>query len=111
MLMEWVILYVAVLFEVAATTALRASEGFPRLVTTLIVVVGYGISFYLMTQALNKIPLAVVYAVWSALGIALISIVGVIRYGEGLDAPAIIGLVMIVGGVVVINVFSKSVAY
>jgi small multidrug resistance pump len=109
--MEWVILYVAVVFEVAATTALKASEGFTRLVPTLIVVVGYGVSFYLLTQTLNKIPLAVVYAVWSALGIALISIVGAIRYGESLDAPAVIGLVMIVGGVLVINVFSKSVAH
>jgi small multidrug resistance pump len=109
--MEWVILYVAVLFEVAATTALKASESFTRLIPSLIVIVGYGVSFYLMSLALNKIPLAVVYAVWSALGIALISIVGAIRYGESLDAPAVAGLVMIVGGVIVINVFSKSVAH
>ena len=109
--MEWVILYVAVLFEVAATTALKASEGFTRLIPSLIVVVGYGVAFYLMTLSLNKIPLAIVYAVWSALGIALISIVGAIRYGESLDAPAIMGMVMIVGGVIVINVFSKSVAH
>jgi small multidrug resistance pump len=109
--MEWVILYVAVLFEVAATTALKASEGFTRLIPSLIVVAGYGVAFYLMTLSLNKIPLAVVYAVWSALGIALISIVGAIRYGERLDAPAVAGLAMIVGGVIVINVFSKSVAH
>jgi small multidrug resistance pump len=109
--MEWVILYVAVLFEVAATTALKASDGFTRLIPSLIVVVGYGVAFYLMTLALNKIPLAIVYAVWSALGIALISIVGSIRYGESLDAPAVAGLVMIVGGVIVINVLSKSVAH
>ncbi|HEX6831805.1 MAG TPA: multidrug efflux SMR transporter [Methyloceanibacter sp.] len=109
--MEWVILYVAVLFEVAATTALKASEGFTRLIPSLIVVVGYGVAFYLMTLSLNKIPLAIVYAVWSALGIALISIVGAIRYGESLDAPAVAGLAMIVGGVIVINVFSKSVAH
>ena len=109
--MEWVILYVAVLLEVAATTALKASEGFTRLIPSLIVVAGYGVSFYLMTFALNKIPLAAVYAVWSALGIALISIIGAIRYEENLDAPAIMGLVMIVGGVIVINVFSKSVAH
>ena len=92
--MEWVILYVAVLFEVAATTALKASEGFTRLIPSLIVVAGYGVAFYLMTLSLNKIPLAVVYAVWSALGIALISIVGAIRYGESLDAPAVAGLAM-----------------
>jgi small multidrug resistance pump len=109
--MEWVILYVAVLFEVAATTALKASESFTRLIPSLIVIVGYGVSFYLMSLALKKIPLAVVYAVWSALGIALISIIGAVRYGENLDAPAIMGLVMIVGGVIVINVFSKSVAH
>ena len=109
--MEWVILYVAVLFEVAATTALKASEGFTRLIPSLIVFVGYGVAFFLMTLALNKIPLAIVYAVWSALGIALISIVGFIRYGESLDAPAVAGLVMIVGGVIVINVLSKSVAH
>ena len=109
--MEWLYLYVAVLFEVSATTALKASEQFTRLVPSLIVVMGYGVSFYLMTITLQKLPLGVVYAVWSALGIALISIVGAIRYGESLDAPAILGLGMIVGGVIVINIFSKAVAH
>ncbi len=109
--MAWVYLYVAVLFEVAATTALKASESFTRLVPSLIVVLGYGVSFYLMTLTLNKLPLGIVYAVWSACGIALIAIIGAIRYGESLDVPAVLGMAMIVGGVVVINLFSKSVAH
>jgi len=109
--MAWFWLYVAVLFEVTATTALKASESFTRLVPSLIVVVGYGVSFYLMTITLQKLPLGIVYAVWSACGIVLIAIVGAVRYGEVLDTPAVVGMAMIVAGVAIINLMSKSVAH
>lgn len=109
--MSWFWLYVAILFEVAATSALKASESFTRLVPSLIVIVGYSVSFYLMTITLQKLPLGVVYAVWSACGIVLVAIIGAVRYGESLDAPAVAGMAMIVGGVLVINLLSKSVAH
>ena len=109
--MAWLYLYVAIAFEVAATTALKASESFTRLVPSLIAVVGYSVAFYLMTLTLQKLPLGIVYAVWSACGIVLIAIIGAVRYGESLDVPAVIGVAMIVGGVLTINLLSKSVAH
>ena len=108
--MEWLYLYVAIAAEVMATSALKASESFTRLVPSMIVVVGYSIAFYLMTLALQKIPLGVAYAIWSAFGMALVAIIGTVRYGESLDAPALAGMALIVAGVLVINLLSKSVA-
>lgn len=109
--MAWLYLSVAVLFEVAATSALKASESFTRLGPSVIVIIGYAVSFYLMTIALQKLPLGVVYAVWSASGIVLIAIIGAVRYGERLDAPAMIGMALIVAGVLTINLLSKTEAH
>lgn len=109
--MEWIYLYIAIAAEVMATSALKASASFTQLVPSIIVVVGYSVSFYLLTFALQKIPLGVAYAIWSAFGMTLVTIIAAVRYGETLDTPAIVGMAMIVGGVLVINLMSKSVAH
>ena len=98
----------AILSEVMATTALKASDGFTRLGPSLLSGLGYCISFYLLAQGMKSIPTGVVYAVWSGLGIVLISVVGWAVYGEKLDTAALIGMAMIVAGVGVIQLFSKT---
>lgn len=107
--MSYLYLAIAIVAEVIATSALKASMEFTKLVPTLIMIVAYGVAFYCMTLALRTIPLGITYAIWSGLGIVLISLVGVFWYGEKLDWPAILGMTMIISGVVVINLFSKMV--
>lgn len=109
--MNWVFLAIAIVAEVIATSALKAAEGFTRPLPSLIVVIGYGVAFYFLSLTLRTIPVGVAYAVWSGVGIFLISIIGWLLFGQVLDAAAIVGLVLIVAGVVVLNVFSKSVAH
>jgi small multidrug resistance pump len=101
----------AIVLEVAGTTALQASAQFTRPVPTLIMVVCYLSAFYFLTLALRVIPVGLAYAIWSGLGIVLISLIGLIVFKQKLDIPAIIGLGMIVSGVVVVNVFSKSIPH
>ena len=98
----------AILSEVMATTALKASDGFTRLGPSLLAGVGYCISFYLLAQVMKSIPTGVVYAVWSGLGIVLISVVGWAVYGQKLDAAAMAGMALIMAGVGVIQLFSKT---
>ena len=109
--MQWLFLSVAVVAEVIATSTLKVSDGFSRFVPSLVVIIGYGVSFYFLSLALRTMPVGVAYAVWSGVGIALISLIGWLFLGQSLDAPAIIGLTLIGAGVVVINGFSKSVAH
>jgi small multidrug resistance pump len=109
--MNWLILSAAILSEVIATSALKATAGFTKLIPSLIVVAGYCTSFYFLSLALKTIPLGVAYAIWSGVGIALISIIGYFLYRQVLDIPAIIGIAMIGAGVIVINVFSKAVSH
>jgi len=104
-------LFIAIIAEVTATSALKASEEFTKLYPSLIVVVGYGVAFYFMTLVLRVIPIGITYAVWSGLGIVLVTIVGIFLYKQIPDIPAIIGMGLIVSGVVVINVFSKSIGH
>jgi small multidrug resistance pump len=104
-------LFIAIIAEVTATSALKASEEFTKLYPSLIVVVGYGVAFYFMTLVLRVIPIGITYAVWSGLGIVLVTIVGIFLYKQIPDIPAIIGMGLIVSGVVVINVFSKSISH
>ena len=106
--MVYIYLALAIIAEVAATSALKASEEFTRLVPSLIVIVGYGVAFYLLTLVLRVIPVGVTYAIWSGLGIVLVTVVGIFLYKQIPDLPAIIGMALIVSGVVVINVFSKT---
>lgn len=108
---HWLILGVAIISEVIATSALKASEGFTRLLPSALVVVGYGIAFYCLSLVLRTLPVGIVYAIWSGVGVALIALVGWLLYGQALDLPAIVGLTLIVAGVIVLNVFSKTVAH
>jgi small multidrug resistance pump len=105
------ILLIAVTAEVVATSALKASEGFTRLLPSIIVVIGYGVAFTCLSLTLKTIPVGVAYAIWSGAGTALIALVGWLYFKQHLDLAAIIGLSMIVGGVIVLNVFSKMSAH
>ncbi|MEJ5198004.1 MAG: multidrug efflux SMR transporter [Anaerolineae bacterium] len=107
----WLILFGAIVAEVIATTALRGSDGLRKLGPTLVMIVGYGVSFYLLSLTLKTIPMGVAYAVWSGIGLVLIALSGRIVFGQRLDAPALIGMALIVAGVAVINLFSRSVAH
>lgn len=107
----WIILIVAVLGEVVATTSLKLSEGFTKLVPSVVVVIGYAIAFYCLSLTLKSIPLGIAYAVWSGLGIVTVSILGWLIFGQKLDFWAILGMLLIVGGVVVLNLLSKTAAH
>ena len=109
--MSYIFLAVAIIAEVIATSALKASDEFNNLIPSIIVVVGYGVSFYCLAIVLKTIPVGVTYAIWSGLGIVLIALVGLVFFGQKLDAPAVFGMSLILAGVVVINVFSKSVGH
>lgn len=106
--MSWLYLAIAILAEVVATSALKAADGFTRLAPSIVVVTGYCTSFYFLSLALRGVPVGVAYAVWSGVGIVLISIIGWGLHGQKLDAAAIAGMALIVAGVVVLNVFSKA---
>ena len=105
--MNWLILGIAICAEVIATSALKASAGFTRLLPSILVVVGYAISFYLLSLTLKVIPIGITYAVWSGLGVVLISLVAWYFYGQKLDLESVIGISLIVAGVMVLNLFSK----
>ncbi|WP_408306817.1 MULTISPECIES: DMT family transporter [Paraburkholderia] len=107
----YALLAIAIVAEVIATSAMRASEGFSRLVPATVVVIGYGIAFYCLSLTLKTIPVGIVYAVWSGAGIVLITLVAVVMYRQVPDVPAIIGLGLIVAGVAVLNMFSKMQAH
>lgn len=102
---------IAIVCEVIGTAFLVKSEQFTRLVPTLIMGVLYVLSFYLLTHTLKTLPLGIAYAMWGGLGIVLTSIIGIIVFKQNLDTPAVIGIAMIVGGVVVMNVLSNSVGH
>jgi len=104
----WLILAVAIVAEVIGTTALKASNGFTRLWPSAIVVVGYGVSLYCLSLVLRSIPVGVTYAVWSGLGIVLISLVAFAVYGQRIDTAGLIGMGLIIAGVLVLNLFSRS---
>lgn len=108
---HWLFLGTAIISEVIATSALKASDGFSRLWPSMIVVLGYAVSFYFLSLTLKTLPVGIAYAIWSGLGIVLISVIGIILFGQKLDGPAIIGMGLIIAGVVVMNVFSKTVAH
>jgi len=107
----WVFLSIAIISEVIATSCLKASEGFTRFWPSVVVVIGYLLAFYLLSLTLKTIPVGIAYAVWSGVGIVLIAMVGWLFLGQKLDMPAIIGLVFIITGVMVINVFSRTIAH
>jgi len=109
--MKWLYLGVAIVAEIFATSALKGSEGFTRLVPSVITVFGYLISFYFLSLTLREIPVGIAYAIWSGVGIVLISLIGLLVFKQRLDAPALIGIGLICAGVLVINLFSHSSAH
>jgi len=108
---HWLALAIAIVAEVIGTTALKASNGFTRLLPSLIVILGYGAAFYFMAISMRVLPVGIMYAIWSGMGIVLISILGWLVYRQTLDFPAMIGMGFIIAGVIIINVFSKSVGH
>ena len=105
--MSYLYLAIAIIAEVIATSSLKASAEFTKLWPSVAVVLGSGTAFYFMTLALRQIPLGITYAIWSGLGIVLVTVVGTVVYNEKPDVPALIGMGLIIAGVVVINLFSK----
>lgn len=101
----------AIICEVVATSALKASDGFTRPAPSAVTAVGYLVSFYLLSLALKTIPVGVAYAIWSGLGIVLIAAIGWLVFGQRLDAPALLGMALIIAGVAVMNLFSKTTAH
>ncbi|MBB4800282.1 small multidrug resistance pump [Flavobacterium nitrogenifigens] len=108
---NFLFLFIAIVFEIIATTALKKSEEFTKLLPSIITIIGYCGAFYCLSFAIRTIPVGFAYAIWSGVGIVLITAIGAIFFKEIPDLPAIIGLSLIIIGVVVINVFSKTTAH
>ncbi|WP_321828511.1 DMT family transporter [Thalassovita sp.] len=104
----YLILLLAVAAETIGTSALQASQQFSKLLPSVLVVITYGTSFWLLSLTLKTLPVGVVYALWSGLGIVLIAIIGYLVFGQKLDWPAVLGIAMILAGILVINLFSKT---
>ena len=109
--MNWLYLSFAIVLEVIATSALKASDGFTRLLPSLLVVLGYSAAFYTLSITLRTMPVGVVYAVWSGVGVVLITLVGWLLFKQALDWPALLGIALISAGVIVLNFFSKTVLH
>lgn len=109
--MTYLYLIVAVVFEVIGTSALQASEQFTKPKPLILTAIGYGAAFYFLSMVLRTMPVGIAYAIWSGLGVILITLVGLVWFGQRLDMPAIIGLTLIVAGVATINLFSQTVVH
>lgn len=105
---SYIFLICAILFEVIGTSFLKKTEQFSKPIPSLIFIISMMASFYMLSHALKGIPIGIAYAIWSAFGIVLISLIGYFVYQQNLDLPAIIGIIFIMVGVVIINIFSKS---
>ncbi|MGD8399248.1 MAG: multidrug efflux SMR transporter [Anaerolineae bacterium] len=106
--MDYVYLIIAIVSEVIGTAALKASDGFTQLIPSLVVVAGYGLSFYSFSLVLRTVPMGVAYAIWSGLGIVLITLIGLVLYRQVPDWPAVAGMGLIIAGIVVINLLSQT---
>ncbi|ECC6295082.1 EamA family transporter [Salmonella enterica] len=106
-----IFLFIAIVVEVIATISLKLSDSFTRLVPSLVTIIGYCIVFWCLTIPMRTIPAGIIYAIWSGVGIVLIGLIGWLFLGQKLDMPAIIGMLLIICGVIVINLFSKSVSH
>jgi small multidrug resistance pump len=107
----YTLLFAAIVLEVIGTTALQMSQQFTRPGPTVLLVACYAVAFYCLSLTLKVIPVGIAYAIWGALGMVLISVVGLVYFKQRLDMPAIIGLGLIISGVLVVNLFSKSVSH
>lgn len=103
----WIFLIIAIICEVVATSALKSSEEFSKLIPSIIVVFAYSLAFYFLSLTLRVIPVGIAYAIWAGLGIVLITLTSWIFLGQKLDVPAFLGLGLIISGVMIINIFSK----
>jgi small multidrug resistance pump len=108
---HYLFLILAILTETVGTSALQASQQFTRLVPSVIVVIGYGLSFYLLALTLRYMPVGIVYAIWSGLGVVFIAVIGWLVFGQKIDLPAALGMALIIAGIVVLHLFSKSTAH
>ncbi|WP_298499485.1 SMR family transporter [uncultured Maritimibacter sp.] len=106
--MPYILLFFAVVAETIGTTALQASQQFTRLGPSIVVVVAYAVAFVLLGWTLKFLPVGIAYAMWSGLGIVLIALIGFAVFGQKLDLPALLGMAMILGGILVIHLFSKA---
>ncbi len=109
--MHWIYLAIAIIAEVIATTALKAAAGFTRPLPSLVVVTGYAIAFFCLSLTLRSVPIGIAYAIWSGVGIVLVSVAAWLLFGQRLDLPALLGIALIMTGVLVINLWSKSVTH
>jgi small multidrug resistance pump len=108
---SWLLLLLAVVCEVVGTSAIKYSNGFTKIAPSIVVFIGFGVAFYILSITLKVIPIGMAYAVWSGLGIVLISIIGHFVFQQRLDAPAFLGMSFILVGVIIMQVFSKAVAH
>ena len=108
---NWLFLAIAIVSEVIATSALKSSEGFTKLVPSLIVVAGYGAAFYFLSLTLKSIPVGIAYAVWSGIGIVLVAVIAWLLHGQKLDFWGFVGIGLIVSGVAVLNLLSRTSAH
>lgn len=109
--MAWFYLAIAIVAEVIGTAALKASDGFNNSISSTVCIVGYGIAFYLLSIVVKTVPIGVAYAIWAGAGIVLIAAVGAFQFKQIPDLPAVLGMVLIIAGVLVINLFSKTVSH
>ncbi len=106
--MQFVYLFIAVIAETVGTSAIQASQQFTRFWPSVVVVIGFAIAFYFLSLTLKTMPVGIMYAMWSGLGIVLISLIGLFVFGQKLDLPALLGMAMIVAGIVIIHLFSTT---
>jgi small multidrug resistance pump len=106
--MTYLLLSISIFFEVTATSLMKKTNGFTNIPVTVAMLFCYSLSFYLISHVVNVLPVGIVYATWSALGIVLVSIVAYFLYQQALDLPAVIGIIFIIVGVILMNVFSKT---
>jgi len=105
---KWLLLGLAIISEVIATSALKSTDGFTKFWPSALVVIGYTSAFYFVSLTLDTIPVGIVYAIWSGVGIALVAIISVTVLGQKLDAGAVVGIVLILAGVVVLRLYSNT---
>ena len=110
-MLDYAYLLLAIVSEVVGTSALKATASFTKPIPSLVVLVGYGSAFYFLSRCLNTISIGVAYAIWSGLGIVLIAFLGWLFYRQPIDLPGLIGMGLIVAGVVVLQLYSKSVVH
>lgn len=108
---NFLFLLIAIVSEVIATSALKASNEFTKIIPSIITVVMYAVAFYFLSLTLRTIPVGIAYAIWSGIGIVLVTVVAIVAYGQKPDLPAVIGMAFIIVGVVIINLFSKMNAH